>query len=62
MMSERAPSSRPAQYSVSVTDGRDAVGTVKLIDGSHVAIDITGKVVGTFATLKAALASSGGPQ
>jgi len=34
-----------------------------LIDGTHVvAIDVTGKIIGTFPTIKAALASFGRPR
>jgi len=53
----RPPNSR--QYAV--TDGRTAIGTIELIDGRHVAIDATGQTLGTFATLKAAMASFGRP-
>jgi hypothetical protein len=62
-LANRIPSSRtsnPKQYSV--TDGRTALGTIELIDGSHVAIDATGPTLGTFATLRAAMASFGRPQ
>jgi hypothetical protein len=34
----------------SVTDGRTLVGTIDLIDGSYVAIDIHGEITGTFGT------------
>jgi hypothetical protein len=58
------PSSRTSnskQYSV--TDGRTALGTVELINGAFIAVNTTGQPLGTFATLKAAMASfGGGPQ
>jgi hypothetical protein len=50
------PSSRTSdsrQYSV--TDGRTTIGTVELIDGAFIAVDVTGKPVGTFKTLTAAV-------
>jgi hypothetical protein len=40
-----------------VYDGRTALGTIELIDGAFVAVDSTGKVVGSFDTLKAAARS-----
>jgi hypothetical protein len=52
----------------SVTDGRTLVGTIDLIDGSYVAIDIHGEITGTFGTrLEAARSfpnpdSGGGPR
>jgi len=43
------------QYAV--TDGRIALGTVALINGAFVAVNRTGKVVGSFDTLAAAARS-----
>jgi hypothetical protein len=40
-----------------IADGRDVLGTVDLIDGAYVATDAAGKVVGKFASMKAAPAS-----
>jgi len=60
---KRKTSSRTSnskQYSV--TDGRTALRTIKLIGGSYVAIDATGQTLGTLATLRAAVASFGRPQ
>ena len=57
-LAKHVPSSRtsnPAQYHV--TDGRTAIGTVELIDGAFVAVDSTGKTVGSFETLIAAARS-----
>jgi hypothetical protein len=42
---------------VAVYDGRHRIGTVEIVDSGFVAIDITGKTVGTFATLSAAMGS-----
>jgi hypothetical protein len=40
-----------------VTDGRDHVGTIELIDGQFIAIDATGNVVGRFQHLRTAMCS-----
>jgi hypothetical protein len=60
---KHVPSSRtwnPEQYAV--TDGWITIGTIELIDGRHVAVDASGQTLGTFATLRAAVASFGSPQ
>jgi hypothetical protein len=62
-LGNRIPSSRTSnskQYSV--TDGRIALGIVELIGGAFVAVDTTGQTLGTFATLRAAVACFGRPQ
>ena len=46
------------QRRVSVYDGQTALGSIELIGGNHVAINATGQTLGTFATLKAAVASN----
>jgi hypothetical protein len=43
-----------------VYDGRTALGIVELTGGAFVAVDVIGHLIGTFATLKAAVASLGG--
>ena len=41
----------------------DGSGHIELIDGAFIAVDTTGQTLGTFATLRAAVASfGGGPQ
>jgi hypothetical protein len=55
---QRQPVSSPSLI-ISIYDGRELVGTVELIGRSHVAIDATGYLIGTFATLKAAVTSLG---
>jgi hypothetical protein len=56
---KRALSSRKKNSSqhFAVADGRDALGTVDLIDGMYVATDAGGKFVGKFASMEAAAAS-----
>jgi hypothetical protein len=43
------------QAHFSVTDGRDALGTVDLIDGAFVAVDVNGATVGRYASLRQAV-------
>jgi hypothetical protein len=44
----------PRQARYAITDGRDALGTVQVAGGFFIAVDITGIVIGTFATLREA--------
>jgi hypothetical protein len=44
-----------AQVHFSVTDGRVALGTIDVVDGAFVALDINGAVVGQYPTLRQAV-------
>jgi len=47
----------PITQTFAVTDGREPVGVVELIANGFIAIDTHGKILGSFASLKAAAAS-----
>jgi hypothetical protein len=42
-----------SQYAV--TDGRPAIGTVEIVDGHFIALDVDGNIVGKFGTLMLAV-------
>jgi hypothetical protein len=39
---------------VSICDGRDLVGVIDQIDDAYIAVDVTGEMIGKFASLRAA--------
>jgi hypothetical protein len=49
------PQHRRSPRHLSVADGRDALGVVKVADGSFTAVDVNGIEIGTFASLREAL-------
>lgn len=51
--SSRTSNRNPAHFSV--TDGRVACGTVDVVDGAFIALDINGAVVGRFPPLRQAV-------
>ena len=51
---------KPNNARYSVSDGRETCGVVDLVDGGFVAVDITGNIIGKFATLLAAARAFGG--
>ena len=46
-----------AVQTYAVTDGRDAIGTIHLIDGRYIATNTHGTIIGTFGSLAAAMRS-----
>ena len=47
--------SRAQQPSFTITDGRDHIGTVDVIDGIYIVTDINGQVIGRYQNLQAAV-------